>query len=72
MPGVFCAFATIGLITLIRYDTPKFYLYSKENELKAKRAIHSMYLTQGNDDAALRIASAIKKQSTSETNKVTL
>ena len=72
MPIVFLVLSALGLFTLIRHDSARFYLYSSDKEKEAKKAIHSMYITQGNDRTAGKIASAIKNVSTSETNKVTL
>ena len=60
MPMVFAISTIVGLLTLVRHDTPKFYLYSKDKESKAKSAIHKMYVTNGNDRTATSIAIAIK------------
>ena len=39
----------ICLFTCIRNEAPKFYLYEKGSEEKAKAAIHKMYYTGGSD-----------------------
>ena len=72
MPSVFCLFTVIGLLTLVRYDSAQFYLYSSEDDSLAKTAIHKMYITDGSDELATRIAASIRSKSTSATNKVTL
>ena len=58
MPSVFCWLTVIGLLTFIRYDSPQFYLYSKDNDHLAKKAIHKMFVTEGmvsvNDEIELR------------------
>ena len=40
MPSVFCFLTCLGLLTLTRLDSAKFYLYSKDDGTLAKKAIH--------------------------------
>ena len=72
MPILFFVLTTIGLFTIIRHDSPRFYLYSSDKWIQAKKAIHKMYITNGSDRTAGKIGKALKKTSTAETNKVTL
>ena len=55
MPLVFMFFALLGFIILVRYDSPKFYLYSANKESTAKKVIHKMYDTNGSDYIANQI-----------------
>ena len=61
----------VCLLTIIRNDTPKFYI-SKGDENAAKKAIHRIYKTGESDIIAKKIVRFIKKSGDKTTSKATL
>ena len=62
----------LGLLTCLRDEAPKYFLYEGGSEAKARKEIHKIYETGGSEYEATRIATLIKGASTRETANVTL
>ena len=71
LPGIFWAISIILMLTIIRHDTPKFYMMQGEDE-KAISVIHKIYKTDDNDAQAQRILRFFKNTGTKETSNVTV
>ena len=61
----------VYLVSLVRYDSPKFYVTQKQEE-KAKQVIKKIYKTDGQQGNETQILNEIKSLSSVETNDVSV